>query len=84
MSPTRSPRREQRRDAATLRRLLAAHRDVQASSSRSAPTCRGSDPDVDTARCCGRGIDAFLRQSTDEMATIDDSWRQLHELVGGV
>ena len=44
----------------------------------------GSDSDVDTARMLWPRINAFLRQSTDEMATIDDSWRQLHDLVGGV
>lgn len=74
---------QQQRDAATLRRLLAAHRDSKLLIDVGAYV-PGSDSDVDTARLLWPRIDAFLRQSTDELATIEDSWRRLHDLAGGL
>jgi flagellum-specific ATP synthase len=74
---------QQQRDAATLRRLMAAYRDSKLLIDVGAYV-PGSDSDVDTARALWPRIDAFLRQSTDELATLEDSWGRLHDLVGGV
>jgi flagellum-specific ATP synthase len=74
---------QQQRDAATLRRLMAAYRDSKLLIDVGAYV-PGSDSDVDTARALWPRIDAFLRQSTDELATLEDSWSRLHDLVGGV
>lgn len=72
---------EQRADAAALRRLLAAHRKSRVLLEIGAYV-PGTDPDVDRARALMPQIEEFLRQDVDERASLEDSWRRLHELVG--
>lgn len=71
----------QRADATTLRRLLAAHREVHELVEIGAYVA-GSDPDADRALSLAPRIEAFLRQPLGERSTAVDSWRALHELVG--
>lgn len=70
----------QRADAAALRRLLAAHREVRELVEIGAYVS-GSDPDADRALALAPRIEAFLRQPLGESAPASDSWRALHELV---
>jgi flagellum-specific ATP synthase len=74
---------EQQRDAATLRRLMAAHREAKLLIDVGAYV-PGTDPDVDLARALAPRIDAFLQQTVHEHAGLDDAWARLHELVGGL
>jgi flagellum-specific ATP synthase len=74
---------EQQRDAATLRRIMAAHREAKLLIDVGAYV-PGTDPDVDLARALGPRIDAFLQQTVHEHALVGDSWAQLHDLVGGL
>ncbi len=73
--------REQREDAAALRRLLAAHRTSRVLLEIGAYV-PGTDPDVDRARALMPQIEEFLRQDVDERSSLEDSWLRLHELVG--
>ena len=56
---------EQREDATTLRRLLAAHRDVKELVEIGAYV-PGAAPDADRAIALMPRIDAFLRQAVEE------------------
>jgi flagellum-specific ATP synthase len=73
--------REQREDAVTLRRLLAAHRDVRELVEIGA-YAPGSSPDADLALARLPQINAFLRQSVDEPSGVAETWQHLHALVG--
>ncbi len=73
--------REQRGDAVSLRRLLAAHRDARELIEIGAYV-PGTNADVDRAREIAPLTDAFLRQDLDERSTADGAWTQLHELLG--
>ena len=73
--------RQQQRDAARLRRLMAAHREAKLLIDVGAYV-PGSDPDVDLARALAPRIDAFLRQGVHEPADLAESWQRLHDLVG--
>ena len=71
---------EHREDAARLRRLLAAHRDVRDLVEIGAYV-PGADADADAALARMPQIEAFLRQALDDLTTTDDTRRRLHELV---
>jgi flagellum-specific ATP synthase len=73
--------REQRADATTLRRLLAAYRDIRELVEIGAYAA-GSSPDADRALALMPHIDAFLRQEVDEPTEAAATWAHLHELVG--
>src|SRR4051812_29940918 len=70
----------QRSDAATLRRLLAAHRDVRELVEIGA-YAPGSSPDADRALALMPQIEAFLRQAVDEPTSSASTWTRLHDLV---
>jgi flagellum-specific ATP synthase len=72
---------QQRADAGTLRRLMAAHREAKLLIDVGAYV-PGSDPDVDLARTLMPAVDAFLQQEVHDRAELDDSWSRLHALVG--
>ncbi len=72
---------EQRGDAVTLRRLLAAHRDVRELVEIGAYAA-GSSPDADRAIALLPRINDFLRQAVEEPTPAADTWRMLHDLVG--
>ena len=71
--------------AQALRRVLAAWRDAKELVEVGAYAA-GSDPDVDAALRMRAAIDAFLRQSPDQVRDTETSWQQLGELLlaGGV
>jgi flagellum-specific ATP synthase len=71
----------QRQDATTLRRLLAAHRDVRELVEIGAYAA-GSSPDADRALALMPQLEAFLRQAVDEPTLAAETWDALHELVG--
>ena len=71
----------QRQDATTLRRLLAAHRDVRELVEIGAYAA-GSSPDADRALALMPQLEAFLRQAVDEPTNAAETWDVLHELVG--
>jgi len=73
---------EQRSEAATLRRLLAAHREVRELVEIGA-YAPGSNPDADLALALLPHINDFLRQSVDEPTPSAQTWQALHALVGG-
>ena len=70
----------QRADAAVLRRLLAAHRDVRELVEIGAYVA-GTNPDADRARALWPHITAFLRQDINERCTAADAWASLRALV---
>jgi flagellum-specific ATP synthase len=70
----------QRADATTLRRLLAAHRDVRELVEIGAYAA-GSEPDADRALALLPDIWSFLRQEVGETSTAEETWRRLHSLV---
>jgi flagellum-specific ATP synthase len=70
----------QRADATTLRRLLAAHRDVRELVEIGAYAA-GSEPDADRALALLPDIWSFLRQEVGETSTSEETWRRLHSLV---
>ena len=72
---------EQRGDAVTLRRLLAAHRDVRELVEIGAYAA-GSSPDADRAIALLPRINDFLRQAVEEPTPAAETWRMLHDLVG--
>jgi flagellum-specific ATP synthase len=71
----------QRADAVTLRRLLAAYRDIRELVEIGA-YAPGSSPDADRALQLMPQIDAFLQQEVDEPVPALATWARLHELVG--
>jgi flagellum-specific ATP synthase len=73
---------EQRTDAVTLRRLLAAYRDVRELVEIGAYVA-GGNPDADRALALLPAINDFLRQDIGETAPAELTWQRLHELVNG-
>src|SRR3712207_2869145 len=73
---------QQRELAATLRRLMAAWRDVRDLVEVGA-YAQGSDPVIDAAIRLRPMIDAFLRQPPDEVVPVEQSWQQLLQMLGG-
>jgi flagellum-specific ATP synthase len=73
--------REQRTDAGTLRRLLAAHRDVRELVEIGAYV-PGTNPDADAARELWPAINAFLRQDMEDSTPAAETWAALAALVG--
>jgi flagellum-specific ATP synthase len=71
---------EQRSDAAELRRLMAAHREVRELVEIGAYV-PGTNPDADRATAIWPHINAFLRQGLDEKAGAAESWHQLRQLI---
>jgi flagellum-specific ATP synthase len=72
--------KEQRGDAALLRRMMAAHRDVKELVEIGAYVA-GSDPDADAAIARKSEIDSFLRQDMDDTTSTVDTWALLNRLV---
>jgi flagellum-specific ATP synthase len=71
---------EQQAAAARLRRMLAAHRSVKELVEIGAYVA-GADEHADAALERLPRIEAFLRQSMDELTTPDQTWSRLAELV---
>jgi flagellum-specific ATP synthase len=71
---------QQRSDAAELRRLMAAHREVRELVEIGAYV-PGTNPEADRANAIWPHITAFLRQDLDERATADESWQALRALI---
>jgi flagellum-specific ATP synthase len=67
-------------DAGTLRRLLAAHRDVRELVEIGAYV-RGSDPDADMALALLPRINDFLRQPLDAPTPTPETWAALRQIV---
>jgi flagellum-specific ATP synthase len=69
----------------SLRRVMAAWRDAKELVEVGAYAA-GSDPDVDAALRMRAAIDAFLRQSPEQVCDVETSWQQLGDLLaaGGV
>ncbi|GLW93143.1 FliI/YscN family ATPase [Actinokineospora globicatena] len=74
--------REQRTDSATLRRLLAAQRDVRELVEIGAYV-PGTNPDADRALALRGPINDFLRQSIDDQVPATVAWEQLSQLLHG-
>lgn len=72
--------KEQRGDAALLRRMMAAHRNVRELVEIGAYVA-GSDPDADAAIARRSEIDGFLRQDMDDSTSTSDTWAMLNRLV---
>jgi flagellum-specific ATP synthase len=70
----------QRSAAVTLRRFLAAHRDVKELVEIGA-YARGSDPDADAAIALMPRINDFLRQDVDAPSALAATWTDLQGLV---
>jgi flagellum-specific ATP synthase len=71
---------EQRTAAATLRRLLAAHRDVRELVEIGAYV-PGTNPDADIARALWPRIRAFLTQELDTTCPAATAWSELADLL---
>jgi flagellum-specific ATP synthase len=71
---------EQRSDAAELRRMMAAYREVRELVEIGAYV-PGTNPDADRATAIWPHITAFLRQGLDERAGAADSWHMLRQLI---
>jgi flagellum-specific ATP synthase len=71
---------EQRANARTLRRLLAAHRDVRELVEIGAYV-PGTNPDADIARALWPRIQAFLTQDLDACCPAADGWTELGALL---
>jgi flagellum-specific ATP synthase len=71
---------EMNQTVASARRLLADYRDNKDLISIGAYR-RGSDPDVDLAIAVREPLNNFLRQSSDQLATLPQSQTQLAQLV---
>jgi flagellum-specific ATP synthase len=72
---------EQRDAATTLRRLLAAHRDVRELVEIGAYVA-GTNPDADRAQALWPRILDFLRQRVDEPCPAPQAWAALAALLG--
>ncbi|MBN1172248.1 MAG: FliI/YscN family ATPase [Micromonosporaceae bacterium] len=71
---------EQRQVSTTLRRLLAAHRDVRELIEIGAYVS-GTNPEADAARALLPQIDGFLRQEMHDQTPAATSWAALGELL---
>jgi flagellum-specific ATP synthase len=74
--------REQRADAAVIRRLLAARRDAKDLIEIGAYV-PGTNPTVDRALRQADDIDAFLRQDLDDLTPVDRTFAALAALARG-
>jgi len=72
---------EQHEMAVTLRRLLAAWRDVRELVEVGAYS-PGSDPLTDAAIRLRPAIETFLRQAPDAVLPVQESWAALATLLG--
>ncbi len=70
----------QRANATTLRRLLAAHREVRELVEIGAYV-PGSDADADRALALAPAIDAFLQQPLGSVSSASEAWAALNALV---
>ncbi|GGS86572.1 flagellar protein export ATPase FliI [Planobispora rosea] len=73
--------REQRSGATSLRRLLAAHRDIRELVEIGAYV-PGTNPDADLARALWPRIQGFLRQDMEERTSAGEAWQELQALLG--
>jgi flagellum-specific ATP synthase len=73
---------EQRADATTLRRLMAAHRDVRELVEIGAYAA-GTNPDADRAHALWPQITGFLRQGLDERGGAAEAWAALRAVLNG-
>ncbi|MCA2213712.1 FliI/YscN family ATPase [Jidongwangia harbinensis] len=71
---------QQKADAAELRRLMAAHREVRELVEIGAYV-PGTNPDADRATAIWPQITAFLRQGLDEQVTPEQAWGALRALI---
>ncbi|GAA3531208.1 FliI/YscN family ATPase [Nocardioides daeguensis] len=71
---------EQQQDAGRLRRMLAAHRSVRELVEIGAYVA-GADSDADAALARLPQIEAFLRQSMDDITPRAEAWDQLSRVV---
>jgi flagellum-specific ATP synthase len=71
---------EQRSDAAELRRMMAAHRDVRELVEIGAYV-PGTNPEADRATAIWPHITAFLCQGLDEKVSADEAWQALRQLI---
>ena len=71
---------EQRADLGTLRRLLAARRDVRELVEIGAYV-PGTNPDADRAHALWPQLTAFLCQDVDEQVPAEQAWRTLHTML---
>jgi len=71
---------QQRADAAELRRMLAAHREVRELVEIGAYV-HGTNPDADRASAIWPLITAFLCQDLEEHVTAAQAWQALHQLI---
>ncbi|MBM7516410.1 FliI/YscN family ATPase [Nocardioides nitrophenolicus] len=71
---------EQQQDAGRLRRMLAAHRSVRELVEIGAYVA-GADADADAALARLPGIEAFLRQSMDDITPRAEAWDRLAAVV---
>jgi len=72
----------QRADATTVRRLLAAYREVRELVEIGAYV-PGTNPDADRALALLGSINDFLRQDLEITMPAAETWRRLRELVAG-
>ena len=72
---------DQKAAATTLRRLMAAHRDVRELVEIGAYV-PGTNPDADRAQALWPGIEAFLRQGLHEEVSAEQAWAALGALFG--
>ena len=71
---------EQKSDAAELRRMMAAHRDVRELVEIGAYV-PGTNPDADRATAIWPQINAFLRQGLDEKVGAAEAWHALRQVI---
>jgi flagellum-specific ATP synthase len=71
---------ERMAEAREIRRMLGALRDVRELIEIGAYQS-GSDPTVDRARQLQPVMDAFLRQSMEDLTPADEAWARLHQIV---
>ncbi len=71
---------EQKSDAAELRRMMAAHRDVRELVEIGAYV-PGTNPDADRATAIWPQITAFLRQGLDEKVSSAEAWHALRQVI---
>jgi flagellum-specific ATP synthase len=71
---------QQRADAAELRRMMAAHREVRELVEIGAYV-PGTNPEADRATAVWPQITAFLRQGLDERVSAAEAWAELRNLI---
>jgi flagellum-specific ATP synthase len=71
---------QQKADAAELRRMMAAHREVRELVEIGAYV-QGTNPEADRATAVWPQVLAFLQQGLDEQVTADQAWDALRTLI---